>query len=452
MIGRMDQEARMVEPVRDGRPISDEASSGIGRLRQAAIYRAGVYGRRPKIPTSWPGLEAKAQDVLSRRARAYVAGGAGLESTIHANADGFERWRIVPRVLHDVGHRYLTIELFGRVLPAPLLLGPVGVLSLAHRDADVAAARAAAAERVPMVLSNQASRSMEECVAVMGDSPRWFQLYWSTVDELVESFLARAEACRCDAIVVTLDTTLLGWRPRDLDLGSLPFAHGLGIAQYTSDPVFTRLVEQRARGGQREGRQQRPTAAALRALLSIARTYPGRTWSNLRSPLPRAAVETFLDIYSRPSITWRNLGWLRDRTRLPIVLKGILHPDDARRAVDHGVDGIIVSTHGGRQVDGGIGAIDALPEVVSAVAGALPVLFDSGVRSGADMVKALALGARAVLIGRPWVYGLALGGSEGVRDVVRNLLAEFDLTLGLAGCASVSDVGEITLVPAPPRG
>ncbi len=278
-----------------------------------------------------------------------------------------------------------------------------------------------------MVLSNQASRSMEECVAVMGDSPRWFQLYWSTVDELVESFLARAEACRCDAIVVTLDTTLLGWRPRDLDLGSLPFAHGLGIAQYTSDPVFTRLVEQRARGGQRDGRQQRPTAAALRALLSIARTYPGRTWSNLRSPLPRAA-------------------------RLPIVLKGILHPDDARRAVDHGVDGIIVSTHGGRQVDGGIGAIDALPEVVSAVAGALPVLFDSGVRSGADMVKALALGARAVLIGRPWVYGLALGGSEGVRDVVRNLLAEFDLTLGLAGCASVSDVGEITLVPAPPRG
>ena len=182
------------------------------------------------------------------------------------------------------------------------------VLSLAHRDADVAAARAAAAERVPMVLSNQASRSMEECVAVMGDSPRWFQLYWSTVDELVESFLARAEACRCDAIVVTLDTTLLGWRPRDLDLGSLPFAHGLGIAQYTSDPVFTRLVEQRARGGQRDGRQQRPTAAALRALLSIARTYPGRTWSNLRSPLPRAAVETFLDIYSRPSITWRDLG------------------------------------------------------------------------------------------------------------------------------------------------
>ena len=234
----------MVEPVRDGRSRSRTSraaeSADCGRRRSTAPV---VYGRRPKIPTSWPGLEAKAQAVLSRRAWAYLAGGAGLESTIQANADGFERWRIVPRVLHDVAHRYLTVELFGRVLPAPLLLGPVGVLSLAHRDADVAAARAAAAERVPIVLSNQASRSMEECVAVMGDSPRWFQLYWSTVDELVESFLARAEACRCDAIVVTLDTTLLGWRPRDLDLGSLPFAHGLGIAQYTSDPVFTRLVE-----------------------------------------------------------------------------------------------------------------------------------------------------------------------------------------------------------------
>jgi L-lactate dehydrogenase (cytochrome) len=431
--------------------MTDEQSRGIGRLRQEAIYRAGLFGRRPEVPTSWPGLEAKARAALSRRAWAYIAGGAGLESTIQANADGFERWRIVPRVLHDVAHRYLTVELFGRVLPAPLLLGPVGVLSLAHRDADVAAARAAAAERVPIVLSNQASRSMEECVAVMGDSPRWFQLYWSTVDELVESFLARAEACRCDAIVVTLDTTLLGWRPRDLDLASLPFSYGLGIAQYTSDPVFTRLATERARSGQREQQKRRPTAAALRALLSIARTHPGPTWTNLRSPLPRAAVETFLDIYSRPSITWRDLRWLRDHTRLPIVLKGIVHPDDARRAVDHGVDGIIVSTHGGRQIDGGIGAVDALPEVVSAAAGALPVLLDSGIRSGADMVKALALGAQAVLIGRPWVYGLAVGGSDGVRDVVRNLLAEFDLTLGLAGCPSVSDVGEITLVAAPPR-
>ena len=298
----------MVEPVRDGRSISDEPSSGIGRLRQAAIYRAGVYGRRPKIPTSWPGLEAKAQAVLSRRARAYVAGGAGWSQRFS------ERGRIRAvadraAVLRDVAHRYLTIELFGRVLPAAAPRSGRRAVA-GHRDADVAAARAAAAERVPMVLSNQASRSMEECVAVMGDSPRWFQLYWSTVDELVESFLARAEACRCDAIVVTLDTTLLGWRPRDLDLGSLPFAHGLGIAQYTSDPVFTRLVEQRARGGQRDGRQQRPTAAALRALLSIARTYPGRTWSNLRSPLPRAAVETFLDIYSRrrsPGAT----RWLR---------------------------------------------------------------------------------------------------------------------------------------------
>ena len=420
--------------------MTDEPSRGIGRLRQETIYRAGLFGQRPKVPTSWPGLEAKARAALSRRAWAYLAGGAGLESTIQANADGFERWRIVPRVLHDVAHRYLTVELFGRVLPAPLLLGPVGVLSLAHRDADVAAARAAAAERVPIVLSNQASRSMEECVAVMGDAPRWFQLYWSTVDELVESFLARAEACRCDAIVVTLDTTLLGWRPRDLDLASLPFSYGLGIAQYTSDPVFTRLATERARSGQREQQKRRPTAAALRALLSIARTHPGPTWTNLRSPLPRAAVETFLDIYSRPSITWADLAWLRERTRLPILLKGVLHPDDARRALDEGVDGVVVSTHGGRQVDRSIAALDALPDVVAAIDERAPVLLDSGIRSGADVFTAVALGASAVLLGRPFAWGLALAGEEGVRQLISDVMGEFDLTLGLTGHTAVDQL------------
>jgi lactate 2-monooxygenase len=419
---------------------------GLGRRRQDAIYRAGVYRRRPRVPTSWAALEARARRRLSPRAWAYLAGGAGLEATMRANRAAFERWQIVPRVLRDVARRDLTVELFGRTLPAPLLLAPIGVSSLAHPDADVAAAQAAAAERVPMIFSNQASRSMEECAAVMGDAPRWFQLYWSTVDELVESLLARAEACGCEAIVLTLDTTMLGWRPQDLDLGSLPFAHGLGIAQYTSDPVFRRLVAERA--ARPAAARPRPTAAAVRALVSMAREYPGSTWANLRSPLPRAAVETFLEIYSRPTITWSELAWLRERTRRPIVLKGILHPDDARRAVDQGVDGIVVSNHGGRQVDGSIGAVDALPAVVAAVPAALPVLLDSGVRGGADIAKSLALGARAVLIGRPWVYGLALGGRDGVREVIANLIAELDLTLGLAGCPNVRDVGQITLVGA----
>ena len=387
-------------------------------------------------------MVTKARHAMSREAFAYVAGGAGLESTIAANRAGLDAWRIVPRVLRDVSRRDLTTELFGRTLPAPVLVGPIGVSSMAHREADLGTARAAAAEGVPMVFSNQASVSMEECAAVMGDSPRWFQLYWSSVDELVDSFVSRAEACGCDALVVTLDTTMLGWRTRDLDLGSLPFSHGWGIAQYTSDPVFMRLAAARTSSGERP----RVTLAAVRTLVDIARAHPGRLRDNLRSPRPRAAVETFLDIYSRPSLTWDNLACLRDRTNLSIVLKGVLHPDDARLALDHGVDGLIVSTHGGRQVDGSIGAAEALPSVVEAVDGRMPVLLDSGIRGGADIVKALALGARAVLIGRPWVYGLAVGGTGGVRDVLRNLIAELDLTLGLSGCASVATARDITLV------
>jgi lactate 2-monooxygenase len=333
---------------------------GIGRLRQAAIYRAGAMGRRPRLPTSYDALAERARKTMSRAAFAYVAGGAGREDTVRANAEGFDRWGIVPRVLRDVSTRDLSVDLFGRTLPAPVVLGPVGVLSLAHRDADLAVARAAARLGLPMVFSNQASVAMEDCATAMGGSPRWFQLYWSSIDELVESFVARAEACGCEALVVTLDTTMLGWRPRDLDLGSLPFARGQGIAQYTSDPVFQHLAEQRARSAEPES-TGRPTPKALRTLAEISRNHPGRFADNLRSPVPRAAVQLFLESYSRPSITWDDLAWLRQRTRLPIVLKGVLHADDAHQAVDRGVDGIVVSTHGGRQVDGAIGAVDARP-------------------------------------------------------------------------------------------
>ena len=426
---------------------------GVGRLRQAAIFGAGAVGRRPRLPTDATELEQRARRSMSGTAFAYVAGGAGREDTVRANAEAFARWPIVPRVLRDVSRRDLTVDLFGRNLPAPVLLAPVGVLSLAHRDADLAVARAAATLGLPMVFSNQASVAMEDCARAMGSSPRWFQLYWSTIDELVESFITRAEACGCEALVVTLDTTMLGWRPRDLDLGSLPFAHGAGIAQYTSDPVFRRLAEQRAPAGteptQSRSTPQRPTLKSLRTLVDISRNYPGGLGANLRSPVPRAAVQLFLESYSRPSITWDDLSWLRERTRLPLVLKGILHPDDAREAVERGVDGVVVSTHGGRQVDGSIGAVAALPAVVDAVGGRIPVLLDSGIRGGADIVKALALGARAVLVGRPWVYGLALAGEDGVREVVENLVAEFDLTLGLAGCAGAADATSITLATLP---
>ncbi|MQA81109.1 MAG: lactate 2-monooxygenase [Streptosporangiales bacterium] len=412
---------------------------GVGRERQGAIYRAGVAGRRPVVPVPPDRLAFRARRAMSRRAWAYVAGGAGAETTMRANRAAFDRWRLVPRMLRDVESRDIGVTLFERRLPAPFLLAPVGVLELAHRQADVGVARAAAAEGVPMVFSSQASRPMEQCAAAMGDSPRWFQLYWSLSDELAVSFVRRAEAAGCDAIVVTLDTTMLGWRPRDLDLAYLPFAHGMGIAQYTSDPVFRRLTEERVRAG-RPASSQRPTPSAIRTLADITRAYPGPFLANLRSPMPRAAVETFLDVFYRPALTWDDLGFLRDQTSLPIVLKGIEHPDDARRALDAGVDGVVVSNHGGRQVDGAIGSLDALPAVVDAVGDAVPVLLDSGVRTGADILTAVALGATAVLVGRPYVYGLAIAGERGVREVIRNLAAEVDLTMGLTGHRSLTEV------------
>ncbi|MHA3704176.1 alpha-hydroxy-acid oxidizing protein [Jatrophihabitans sp. YIM 134969] len=432
-----------VEPPADPTP----AASSWGRRRQDAVYRAGIAGTRPKVPTSAVALEHAARRKLSRRAWAYLAGSAGAESTAAANRAALDRWRLVPRVLRDVGTRDLSTTLFGDRLPAPVALAPVGVLSLAHRDADLAVARAAAARGVPMVLSHQASFAMEDVAAALGVTPRWFQMYWSTSDELVDSVLRRAAGIGASALVVTLDTTMLGWRPRDLDLGSLPFARGEGIAQYTSDPVFRRLAQEAADAAALTPTERpRITPTTLRTLVALTANHPGRFVDNLRSPVPRAAVETFLRIYSRPSLTWDDVEGLRERTDLPIVLKGVLHPDDARRAVDTGVAGIVVSTHGGRQVDGSIGAVDALPGVLAAVDGAIPVLLDSGVRGGADVVKAVALGAAAVLLGRPYVYGLAVAGEEGVGEVLDDVLAELDLTMGLVGATSLAELTPELLV------
>jgi lactate 2-monooxygenase len=412
------------------------AEPGKGRERQADVFLNGARGRRPAVPIDPAALEERARAALSPESFAYLAGGAGSEQTVRANREAFERWGIVPRVLRDVSSRDLSVELFGKVLRSPFLLAPLGVLELAHAGGDLLVARAAAAEAVPMIFSSQASVAMEECAAAMGASPRWFQLYWSTSNELVESLVRRAEACRCEAIVLTLDTTMLGWRPRDLDLAYLPFLRGKGIAQYTSDPVFQRLLDEAppvpAAG--------RPTPSALRTLAQLARAYPGSSWKNLASPRPRAAVRLFLDSFSRPSLSWDDLPYLRELTDLPLLLKGVLHPDDARAAVDRRIDGLIVSNHGGRQVDGAVGSLDALPGIVEAVGGRVPILFDSGVRSGADAFKALSLGAQAVLIGRPYAYGLAIAGERGAREVIRNLVAELDLTMALAGCASIREL------------
>jgi isopentenyl diphosphate isomerase/L-lactate dehydrogenase-like FMN-dependent dehydrogenase len=409
-----------------------DRAAGIGRRTQSEIFRAGVSGDRPRIPVRWTELVGAARRRLGDDAWAYLAGASGTEATAAANAAAFDRHRIVPRVLRDTSARDLGIELLGRRYPTPLLAAPVGVLELAHRDADLAIARAAAAFGIPAVLSNQASIPMETVAAdpARGTAPLWFQLYWSSDDELVESLVRRAEGIGAEALVVTLDTPQLGWRPRDLDRAFLPFIHGMGIAQYTSDPVFRRLAQ--ARPAERS--DARVTPAAIRTLLGLN-----------RRKVTRAQVQTFLDIFSRPDLTWDDLAWLRERTSLPILLKGVQHPDDARRAVEAGIDGIWVSNHAGRQIDGAIASLDALPLVADAVGGRAPIVFDSGVRTGADVLRALALGATAVAVAHPWIFGMAIAGEQGAREALRNLLAEFDLALGLSGHRSPAELGRDTL-------
>jgi len=341
-------------------------------------------------------------------------------------------------MLRDVSVRDTSIEIFGQKIKSPILLAPVGVLELAHPLADVGVAKAATALNVPYIFSNQASRSMEETSSAMGNGTQWFQLYWSKSNELVKSFVQRAEKCGCSAIVVTLDTTMLGWRMRDLNMAYLPFLEGRGIAQYTSDPVFQELLK-----NVEPKTKRKITLQSIAGLIQMTKNYPGNNFfSKLTSGLPIKAVQKFISIYSNPALTWNDLKYLREITKLPVLLKGILHPDDARKAIDYGIDGIIVSNHGGRQVDGSISAIDALSSVAEAVQQKIPVLMDSGIRGGADIFKALALGAKAVCIGRPYVYGLAIAGEQGVKEVLQNMLADFELTMGLAGCKNIAEISE----------
>jgi len=428
------------------------SSVALGRERQSSIYRSGVLGRRPAVPTDFAELERRAKRASSTKGWAYVAGGAGEGRTMRNNRAAFDRWAIVPRMAHGVTSRDLSVDLLGSRLSSPILLAPVGAGALLDPDCDLHVARAAAAMDVPYVFTNQGSTPMEECAAAMGESRRWVQLYWSTDEALVDSLIQRAEAIDAGALVVTLDTTTLGWRPQDLNLGSLPFAQGQGIGQYTSDPRFRDLVRERIAAANASGvkRDVEVTLAAIRALLSITRNHPGSFWKNLRSPVPRASVEAFLDIYSNPGLSWDHLATLRERTSLPVVLKGILHPDDARRAFDLGVDAIVVSNHGGRQVDSSVASLDALLNVRDAVSPESTVLMDSGIRTGADVFTALALGADAVLLGRPYMYGVALAGQRGVEEVIANVLAELDLTMSLTGVRNIGEINRNLLVPNPP--
>jgi lactate 2-monooxygenase len=358
---------------------------------------------RSALPISPDELEHAARGAMTAAAWAYVDGGASTGRTMHANLAAFRRWRLVPRVLRQVVDRDLSVELFGRRLAAPLLTAPVGALGLVHDEPELCAARAAASAGVGFVLTTVAHHPMEKVAAAAPDGVRWFQLYWPTDDDVAESLVRRAEASGYGAIVVTVDTPTLGWRPRDLTLANLPFLAGIGLANYLSDPVFrSRLAE--------------PPESSADAL--------------------GAAIGLCLAMFGRPALSWDDFAKLRAWTRLPVLVKGVCHPDDARAAVDAGLDGIVVSNHGGRQVDGARAALDCLVDVAAAVGDRTVLLFDSGIRCGADVLIALALGARAVLLGRPWVHGLAVGGQDGVTHVLRHLLADIELTMVLAGYAT----------------
>ena len=372
---------------------------------QNEIYLNGLGGATPPFSTDATALERAARERLEPGPFSYVAGGAGSASTVRANRAAFDRWAIVPRMLTNSTERDLSTTVLGTDLPAPVLLAPVGVQSIVHPDGELATARAAGALGLPTVLSTAASNSIEDVAEANGAGPRWFQLYRPTDPDVCASLLGRAKAAGYTALVVTLDTWTLAWRPTDLDQGYLPFLRGEGMAVPFSDPAFRSLLEKTP--------EEDSATAILRWLFMMTGTDYG----------------------------WADLAFLREHWDGPILLKGIQHVDDARRAVAAGMDGIIVSNHGGRQVDGAIAALEVLPEIVAAVGDRVEVLFDSGIRTGADVIKALALGARAVLLGRPYVYGLALGGEDGVRHVLRSLLADLDLTLGLTGHRTVGELG-----------
>ncbi len=373
------------------------------------IYFQGLSGVLPSLPMSFAELEAKAQAAMSPSMWSYVAGGAGDERTQRVNVTAFDNWGLMPRMFVGAAERDLSVEFLGLSLPSPAMMAPVGVIALCAQDGhgDLATARAAARTGVPMIASTMSADPMEAVAAELGDTPGFFQLYTPNDRDVAASFVQRAEAAGFKGIVVTLDTWIPGWRPRDLSTSNFPFLRGHCLANYTTDPVF---------------------------LDSLAQTPEEN---------PQAAIMKWISIFGNP-LTWDDLPWLRSLTTLPILVKGICHPDDARRAKDGGVDAIYCSNHGGRQANGGIPAIDCLPGVVEAADG-MPVLFDSGIRSGVDIVKAIALGASAVAIGRPYTYGLALGGEDGIVHVLRSLLAEADLTMAVDGYRSLKELTPDTL-------
>ena len=373
---------------------------------QNEIYMAGLSGQVPKYPMDFKGLEARAEAALPPTVLSYVQGGCGDECTQDINAKAFHHWAMTPRMLVDTTERDLSIELFGKTLPSPAFMAPIGVNGIITQDehGDLAAARASAMTGVPFMASTLSNDPLEAVFDATGETPAYFQLYTPKNKDLAASLVSRAEKSGYEAIVVTLDTWVTGWRPRDLAMSNFPQLRGHVLMNYFSDPVFQGLLD-------------KPVAED-----------------------PAAAILTFATVFGEV-LTWDHLDWLRSLTSLPIVLKGICHEDDARRAADAGIDAVYCSNHGGRQANGGLAAIDMLPKVVAG-AGDTPVLFDSGIRSGSDLIKAIALGATAVGIGRPYAYGLAIGGAEGAAHVLKCMLAEADLLMAVNGYPTLEHVRE----------
>lgn len=381
---------------------------------QYEIYLEGLGDKKPDFPFELQELERRFEAEVDPIPRDYVSAGAGSEDTMRENLDAFKRHRIVPLMLTDVETRDLSRTVLNTSMPAPVMFAPIGgIQRLLHEDGELAVARVAAESGIPLVLSTVSSRTLEEVGEVMGDAPRWFQLYWPNDDAFTKSLVGRAEEAGYSAIVLTLDTRILAWRPRDLRNAYLPFIRGDSIANYLSDPVFRAGLD-------------KPPEEDL-----------------------QPAIMRWMGMFSYATTTWESLSFLRDATDLPILLKGVVHPEDARRAVEAGMDGLIVSNHGGRQVDGSIATLDALPAIREAVGDDYAVLLDSGIRTGADAFKAIALGADAVLLGRPYIWGLGVGGEAGVRAVLRSFLADLDLTLALAGFSSFDQVTPDALVTVP---
>lgn len=413
--------------------------------RQRAIYMQGMSGRKPSVPFHAEILRQEARQKMSPAAWAYIDGGAGEERTMQTNLNALAEVQIRPQMMQDNSAADFSSRLLGLDLDFPLLLAPIGALDMICPGADLKVAAACRETGTPYVFSNQAGVPMESCARAMGAVPHWFQLYWSRSDELVLSFVKRAESAGCKAIVLTVDTTLLGWRSRDLALGYLPFLRGLGIAQYTSDPVFQRLLRERADQYIPAGATAaKPpvTLTTIANLLRLKSNYPGGFWKNLTRSEALEAVRLFVNIYSNPALSWEQVRWLRSQTDLPILIKGILRPDDAAKAVEAGADGIIVSNHGGRQVDGAVSSLSALREIRKALPRPFPLLMDSGIRSGSDVFKAIASGADAVLLGRPYAYGLALAGQSGVASVINNICNDFELAARLSGCRNLKEIAE----------